>query len=101
MKFDTKTYFREKAYDDVRGFVIIETQGDRRCIAEKWLREEEGDKWVSYWVNIAQLETRLDKNAIERVGSISDEQFNQVLDSLGEQGEWRKKGGGNADSLEA
>lgn len=85
MKFDTRTYFRENSYDDVRGFVVIESQGDRRRIAEKWLREDEGDRWVSYWVNITQLETRLDKDAIERVGSISAEQFNQVVDSLGDE----------------
>lgn len=83
MEYDSQTYFTENEQDDVKGFTILKATDDEYHIGEKWLKEDGEGTWVQYWVQAAQLNTRVKDGACEPVGSLSDEQFAQVCERVG------------------
>lgn len=80
MKYEQGLFFRENDDPDVGGFTIIEIGNDEYRLGEKWERNGESDKWVSYWVPASHLDDRISTEQCERVGNLSDEQLESVCD---------------------
>jgi hypothetical protein len=84
MEFDKRDHFEEKAEDDVNGFTIIDTNEELETyqVAEKWLKED-GGSWIQYNIPAEKLQGRISDEECERVGQVTDEQFDAILDNVG------------------
>jgi len=78
MNYDSRTYFSENEYDDVKGFTILNAKNGDYHIAEKWLKEDGDDRWLDYWVPESDLMDRVDDGLCEPKGTLTDEQFEAV-----------------------
>ncbi len=84
MEYDIKSFFKEHDDDEVQGFAIIETGDGSYRIAEKWNRPDGGESWVSYWVPEAQLLARVREGQCEKVGNLTDDQYEKVCHNTDE-----------------
>ena len=85
MEHEIATYFDEVESDDVHGFAIIGTvpSADEYHIAEKWYpNSDDEERWLQYHIPADTLRERLDAGKCEKVGSLSDEQFEKVCDKI-------------------
>ena len=84
MKFDPKDFFVEKEASDVEGFVIIDSDegGAGYRMAEKW-EQEEKTQWITYWLPEERLQERLSEERCAHSKTITDTQFEGVLNLAG------------------
>lgn len=85
MKYEQSQFFTENEYDDVRGFTILEAQDGKYHIAEKWLKDNNEDAWIDYWVSESDLLSRVENNACEPHAMLTNDQFEKVCKNVG----WR------------
>lgn len=83
MEYERKTYFKEHDYDNVKGFTILETKDGRYHVGEKWLKEEGDDRWIDYWISEDELLARVEEDACEPLGTLSDGQYEAVCEAVG------------------
>lgn len=86
MEYEPQTYFTEHEYDDVKGFSVLSAEDGEYHIAEKWLRsgEEQDDVWLDYWVPESDLMDRIADDLCEAKASLTDEQYEQVCQKVGQ-----------------
>lgn len=98
MEYESRTYFVESEYDDVKGFTVLKADDGEYHIAEKWLASEDNDnsedKWMGYWVPESDLIDRVERGECEPKGKLTDEQFAKVCEMV----EWYT---GNAEEATA
>lgn len=83
MEYDAKTFFTEHEADSVNGFVVINAENGRYQIAEKWLKDDGEDRWISYVVPESDLLARVESEACEPKGHVSDDQYEAVCKKAG------------------
>lgn len=79
VSLDRRHYFKEQSDPEVKAFTIVESDSDRVRIAEKWIPKE---TWLTYWIEKDRLRTRLSANEIEHRGTLSDDTFRKVCESV-------------------
>lgn len=84
MKYDIQSYFKEIADNEVTGFTIIERRNGQYRLAEKWSRPDGDAIWQTYWIPESQLVDRTEAGLCERVGELTEEQFQQVCQETDE-----------------
>lgn len=77
MEYNQKHYFREHGDATVDGFTIVETSEDQYRVAEQWERNDE-PMWADYWIDESELLDRIERDVVEPVGEISDDQFDKL-----------------------
>lgn len=83
MEYDRRQYFREHDDESVKGFTVIETdQTEGYRVAEKWQRDNESNKWISYWVSEEKLADRVADSLCEPAATLTDEQFERVCENV-------------------
>lgn len=83
MTHETRTYFKELAQDDVKGFIILSVSENEYFIGEKWLKADGPDQWHAYSVPQAQIHERTKAGDCKPVGKVSQEQFDKVVELTG------------------
>lgn len=95
MEYETRTYFTEHEYDDVKGFSVLAAEDGEYHIAEKWLASSaseadseasstpENDVWLDYWVPESDLQDRVADDLCEPKAKLTEEQFEQVCKKVG------------------
>jgi hypothetical protein len=80
---DTRQYFTENEYDDVKGFTVLTASDGEYHIAEKWLKPDGDDVWLDYWVPASDLDVRVDKGHCEPKAKLTTGQFEAVCREVG------------------
>jgi hypothetical protein len=82
MGYKTRTHFAE--HDDGRtdGFTIINHENGRYHLAEK-IEFGEGERWTQYWVAESDLDARVEDDACEPVGKVTERQLKEIKKAVG------------------
>lgn len=83
MEYDSGDYFREHADEEVRGFTILSAETGTYELGERWERPDDDPLWHKYSVSEEQLLDRVEDGACEKVGSLTDDQFERVKKAVG------------------
>lgn len=84
MEYERGQYFREHDDPQVPGFTIIEAEDGEYRLAERWDRPNGESRWTVYWIDSEQLQSRINDELCEPVGSLTDRQFEQVCQNTDE-----------------
>jgi hypothetical protein len=86
MSYERKAYFVEHEYDDVNGFIILQSKNGMYQIAEKWFKEDDENAdgvWMDYLIPKSDLQDRIDAGHCEHKAQVSDRQFEAVCEKVG------------------
>lgn len=80
---EVRTYYREHADPEVKGFTIIERTGENLRVAERWHRPDGEKRWTNYWITVEKLEDRIENEQCEKAGRVTEEQLSKICKRAG------------------